>query len=275
MRPTRSHSTAALPRIERDGARLRWRDEGAGRPWLLMHGWALDLDVWGPVSDVLAGAARVLRFDRRGYGESTGEPSLAADAADALAVLDAAGVAQCAIVGMSQGARVAAMLAREHPARVSHVVLDGAPALEGLADDDHEPEFPLQRYRDALASGGHAALAALLERHPLLQLQRPTDTSTALLHRLLLRYPATDLAVRRATPPHRAPADATFTQPTLIVNGGHDSRVRLRIGASLARALPRATREVLADCGHLACLDDPAGYVTALVDFLSRTPESA
>ncbi|RYZ62290.1 MAG: hypothetical protein EOP08_12415, partial [Proteobacteria bacterium] len=44
MRQTRLHPIAADTRLERDGARLRWRDDGVGRPWLLLHGWALDLE---------------------------------------------------------------------------------------------------------------------------------------------------------------------------------------------------------------------------------------
>ena len=39
----RAHRELQLP-----GARLRYRDDGAGRAVVFVHGWTLDLDVWDP-----------------------------------------------------------------------------------------------------------------------------------------------------------------------------------------------------------------------------------
>src|SRR5262245_57088497 len=50
-----------------NGARLRWRLEGAGPALVLLHGWALDLAYWEPVIAPLARDFTVLRFDRRGF----------------------------------------------------------------------------------------------------------------------------------------------------------------------------------------------------------------
>jgi len=60
------------------GARLRYRDEGSGRAVVFVHGWTLDLDVWEPQLP-LAAELRVVRYDRRGFGLSSGDPSLAHD----------------------------------------------------------------------------------------------------------------------------------------------------------------------------------------------------
>jgi pimeloyl-ACP methyl ester carboxylesterase len=263
--------------LARPGARLRWRDEGPGEgtapTLLLLHGWALDLDLWDPFARVGAGRLRLLRFDRRGYGLSTGTPSLEADYSDALALLDAAGVERCAVLGMSQGARVAAALALTRPGRFSHLVLDGAPALQGLADEDHEPEIPLEDYRRLLAERGAAALAVALASHPLFQLVTRDAATATLLGRLLARYPAHDL---RSSVPHAAGDDAAAAAlrlPTLVLNGAGDTPLRLRIGDALAAALPRSTRRLLPRAGHLACLDDPDGYAGVLLQFLFNTRE--
>lgn len=257
------------------GVRVRWRDEGAAPetapaalPFLLIHGWALDLEVFDLVAAHLRERGRVLRFDRRGYGASTGAPSLEADVFDALALLEAAGVERCAVVGLSQGARVAGALARVAPERIVRVVLDGAPALLGLADEEHEPEIPLEEFR-RLARERRAALGEALARHPLLQLVQPTGEGSALLRSVLSRYPATDLLTAHPPAPP-SPAllqPAAFLQPTLVLNGEHDSAARLRIGHKLARVLPGAKRVLLANCGHLACLDDAASYSGALLRF--------
>ena len=42
------------------GARLRYRDEGAGQAVVLVHGWTLDLEIWQPQT-ALATGMRVVR----------------------------------------------------------------------------------------------------------------------------------------------------------------------------------------------------------------------
>src|SRR6478735_5218087 len=96
------------------GARLRYRDDGAGRAVVFVHGWTLDLDVWEPQA-ALAAEMRVLRYDRRGFGLSSGRPSTDSDVDDLRALLDALGVVSPLLVGMSQGARVVLEFAARHP----------------------------------------------------------------------------------------------------------------------------------------------------------------
>ena len=68
--------------LQTDGACLRYRDEGRGCAVIFVHGWTLDLDMWEPQAAALSDAYRVIRLDRRGYGLSTGRPSLPDDLAD-------------------------------------------------------------------------------------------------------------------------------------------------------------------------------------------------
>ena len=97
------------------GARLRYRDEGAGRAVVFVHGWTLDLDMWEPQSP-LAAQLRMVRFDRRGFGLSSGEPSMRRDVRRP-ACADHRGSGSCKplLVGMSQGARVVLDFALRHP----------------------------------------------------------------------------------------------------------------------------------------------------------------
>ena len=48
---------------------------------MFVHGWTLDLDVWEPQA-TLAAELRVVRYDRRGFGLSSGRPSLSKDVSD-------------------------------------------------------------------------------------------------------------------------------------------------------------------------------------------------
>ena len=124
----RAHRELQLP-----GARLRYRDDGAGRAVVFVHGWTLDLDVWDPQL-ALAAELRVVRYDRRGFGLSSGIPSLDSDIDDLRALLDALGVVSPLLVGMSQGARVVLEFAARHPGVASGLVLDGPPPLAATGD---------------------------------------------------------------------------------------------------------------------------------------------
>jgi pimeloyl-ACP methyl ester carboxylesterase len=167
--------------IEVEGARLRLRDDGQGFPVLLVHGWALDLDMWRPQAEAWAGRWRVIRYDRRGFGCSSGAPSLAADVRDIESLLRRLNLQRVAIVGMSQGARGAMQAAagalRE---RIACLVLDGAPFD---SRDSDEPEVPLERYRELARTAGLEAVRNEWRRHPFATLQGAERSAHELLPR--------------------------------------------------------------------------------------------
>jgi pimeloyl-ACP methyl ester carboxylesterase len=92
--------------------------------------------------DVLARKYRVIRYDHRDTGASTWafdtKPyALTQLAEDALAVLDALGIARAHVVGLSVGGYLTQWLLVEHPERLLSATVIGAAALEGtpaLAD---------------------------------------------------------------------------------------------------------------------------------------------
>ena len=113
-----------------DGARLRYRDEGRGAAVLLVHGWTLDLDVWESQVEALRHAFRIIRFDRRGFGRSSGRPSIEHDMRDLGALCRHFELKRVALVGMSQGSRAVLAYACADPSQVSCLVLDGPPEFD-------------------------------------------------------------------------------------------------------------------------------------------------
>ncbi|GAB3907484.1 hypothetical protein GCM10029964_105760 [Kibdelosporangium lantanae] len=107
-----------------DGTRIRgWRTDNAGPTVLLCPGLGTIPEAW-PALLLPSAGVRVLSWYHRGTMGSARpkDPSrieLADHVADALAVLDAAGVRRCVVMGWSVGVMVAAELARRHPERVS------------------------------------------------------------------------------------------------------------------------------------------------------------
>jgi pimeloyl-ACP methyl ester carboxylesterase/predicted glycosyltransferase len=115
--------------VERDGVRVFWERYGSGEPTvLLLPTWSIiHSRHWKAQIPYLARHARVLTFDGRGNGRSdrpsTEEAYAETEcAADALAVMDAAGVERAVVVGLSAGALWGVLLAAEHPERVAGAV---------------------------------------------------------------------------------------------------------------------------------------------------------
>lgn len=258
------------------GAQLRYRDEGRGPPVLLVHGWTLDLDMWQPQVAALAGSLRLVRFDRRGFGLSSGRASLAADVRDALALCDALQLGRLACVGMSQGARVALNLCRIAPQRLSCVVLDGPPRTIAQGTDGESADIPLAEYRSLIAGGDLATFRRRWAAHPLMQLESGSREARGLLERMAARYGGNDLLQEPAVPVEEwdRAVTASLRTPALVVTGEHDLPARLRAADALAEILPAAQRAVVAGARHLPNLDNPESYNSALRAFLERHADS-
>jgi pimeloyl-ACP methyl ester carboxylesterase len=264
-------ATAAAGFLEVDGARLRFCDEGHGFAIVLIHGWGLDLGMWQPQVDLWRERFRVVRFDRRGFGLSTGRPSLASDLRDVETLLRRLKLTRVALIGMSQGARAALRVAagtlRE---RVACLVLDGAPHDTGASA---EPEVPIERYRQLMREDDERWRREWLA-HPFMRLHTQDAAARQLLDAIVARYPAHDL--RQADVMSAAePVDLTAIRvPALVINGVLDTRRRVAMGDELARLLPRAERALIAHAGHLPNLDDPPGYARCVSAFVDRHADS-
>ncbi|HEX9707333.1 MAG TPA: alpha/beta hydrolase [Steroidobacteraceae bacterium] len=257
--------------------RLRFRDEGEGMPVVFIHGWTVDLDIWDPQAAALSQSMRVVRLDRRGFGLSDGIPDLAADCDDLRALLDRLGIARAALVGASQGARVALAFATRDPGRVMSVVLDGPPDEIGKSAATGDEDFSVDEFRRLVRDGGVDAFRRAWRNHPLMKLHTTDAAAHALLGAMLARYPARDLLGPGSEPSPRAgsAALARLATPALIVNGRFDTKTRLRAGERLAGILPHAERVLVPDAGHLPNLDNPAAYNEAIQSFLRRQSRAA
>ena len=251
-------------------ARLRLRDEGTGPAVVLIHGWTLDLRMWDPQVRLLANAFRLIRFDRRGFGLSSGQPSLAHDIADVRAICAHLRLSSVALVGMSQGARAAAHLAAESPELVSCVVFDGAPA--GILDEGDlgEEEIPVGEYRELVRAGRIEEFRSAWRQHPLARLHTAHAPTRELLERMLERYRGLDLSEFPAEPSLAPARIESIRQPALVISGELDLASRTRSADALCAALPSCTRAVVPGAGHLPNLDNPIFYTALLRDFLQK-----
>ncbi|HZF27356.1 MAG TPA: alpha/beta hydrolase [Steroidobacteraceae bacterium] len=258
-------------------SRLRYRDQGQGSVLILIHGWTLDLEMWQPQALELSRSYRVISYDRRGFGLSSGLPSLAEDCVDLEALTDHLQIGSAVVVGMSQGARVALDFALRLPQRVAALILDGPPNPADAMDGSVDEEVPRTRYRELIRTQGLEAFRKEWQRHPFARLHTAEPQTRELLEQMLASYPARDL---REPPTQSAPgitADAleSLRRPVLVLNGEFDTDTRKHIGVVLSHALPFATRELVPRAGHLANLDNPHVYNDLIRQFLARLARAA
>lgn len=246
------------------GGAIRIETLGSGPPLLLLHGWTLDRRMWLPQVHVLAKRHRVIAIDRRGFGQSSAPPDLSQESADLLAITDTLGLDRFALLGMSQGARVALAFAVQHPQRLSALIVQGAP-LSGVPGGDDD--LPVNQMAVLAIAGELPTLRYLWRHHPLMQVNGLP--ANAIVDHIVADYAARDLA----GPAH--PLDISETDlahiaaPALVITGANEPAWRHRVAGVIARALG-AERLDIADAGHLANLDQPDAYNPALIGFLAE-----
>lgn len=221
---------------------LFYRDHGPadGVPLLVLHGgWGYEFYPFDAQVAALPDH-RVLIPDRTGYGKSPRIAALPprfhhAAAEEHEAMLDALGVARCAIWGHSDGAVIASIMALRRPARVTRIV------LEALHLDRAKPRSRafFLAMRDDPASFGPRVVAKLAAEHG--------DGWRAVLHAGgeawldIAATPDEDLYDHRLS---------ELAVPALVLHGADDPRTEPGELERFARAVPSAELHLIAGAGH-------------------------
>ena len=232
--------------LDRDGYQLHWDECGSGSPVLLVMGAVYSSAMWYPALPALSAAHRLIRFDNQGTGRSSlgSSPSIEDMAADALAVLDAAGVDRAHVYGMSLGGVLALELALAAPERVRSLVLGCTCVLTG-----DKPRAPLE-VNDALRSATREQLVAGTQYGSACPPDARARNDEAILHDVAL--PEALVAQQDALRAYRGDlsAAAGLTMPTLVLHGDEDPIVPVEWGRELAATLPDSRLRVYPGVGH-------------------------
>ena len=188
--------------------------EGDGPPIVLLHAGVVDSRVWEPFVPLLTGAGyRTIRYDARGFGRSTSADVEFRREDDLLAVLDDFAVERAALVGNSQGGRIALDFAVTHPGRVAALV-QLASGIGGLDVPTSPREQAVERRYQEVDAGGdlealtgfELALWGAGVEQPVERLPRSCAPSSARCSRWRTRTAARSAA--RSPPIHR-PSNAS------------------------------------------------------------------
>jgi pimeloyl-ACP methyl ester carboxylesterase len=146
--------------IDLPAGRIRYREAGAGKPVVFVHGYLVDGRLWDGVVDRLAGSCRCIAPDWP-LGSQRIAMNPAADlsppgvAATIAGLLDALDLEDVTIVGNDSGGAMSQVLVTRHPQRIGRLVLTNCDTHENFPPGIFKALPPL-----AKLPGGMAVLAA-------------------------------------------------------------------------------------------------------------------
>ena len=236
--------------VESDGARIWYAAYGAGDPVILLHGGLGHSGNWGyQVPALIQNGYRVVVIDSRGHGRSTRDErpyTYELMGSDVLAVMDRLNLEKAALVGWSDGACTALILASTNPSRTAGVFFFAC-NMDPTGTKEFEFGPIVQR-----CFARHVKDYAQLSPTPG-QFDEFSE-AVGLMQRTQPNYSAKDLAQIRT--------------PVAIVHSEHDEFIKREHAEYLARSLPNADFIYLPGVSHFAPLQRPEQFNNAILAFL-------
>ena len=238
--------------VEHDGARIWYTTYGSGSPVILLHGGLGHSGNWGyQVPALIKSGYRVIVIDSRGHGRSTRDDrpySYELMASDVSAVMDTLRVEKASLVGWSDGACTALVLASKAPSRVEGVFFF---ACNMDPSGTKEVEFgPTLKHCFSRHVKDYKQLSPTPERFD------EFSKAVGLMQRTQPNYSANDLT--------------QISVPVAIVHSEHDEFIKREHAEYLARSIPKAEFIYLPGVSHFAPLQRPDQFNSAMLAFLGK-----
>ena len=255
-----SEHGAALPasdhedRVEHDGVLIWYASFGSGPPVILLHGGLGHSGNWGyQVSALAAAGHRVVTIDSRGHGRSTRDDrpySYELMASDVLAVMDHLSLDNATLVGWSDGACVALVLASKAPSVAG--VFFFACNMDPGGTKQIEPSPLLDR-----CFSRHRKDYAMLSA-------TPGDFD---------QFAGAVGLMMRTQPDYTKEDLGAIQVPVAIALGEHDEFIKREHANYLADTIPGAELIILPDVSHFAPLQRPDEFNATALAFIAKVSD--
>jgi pimeloyl-ACP methyl ester carboxylesterase len=236
---------------------------------VLLHAFPLSGAMWEHERRSLRDVADpIIAPSLPGFGGTAvprGDASMDAYADSIVAAMDAAKIERAAVAGMSMGGYVAFAMWRRHRHRIEGLFL-----ADTRADADSE-EARDRRLRLAALVREHG-IEALLKTPPQ-WLTKGSPHWDPLLKKIRGQAPeaVAQGSIAMAHRPDSRPDLPTIDVPTAVVVGEHDEITPLAMAQAMSDEIPGATLSIIPAAGHLANIEAPAAFGTAMRAWLRRT----
>jgi len=258
-----------MPMIQSDGCQLHVEVEGPENAPVLMlcNSLGTDLHMWDGQVKPATQQFRLVRYDRRGHGQSSapkGPYNMEMLGRDALAIMDGVGVGKVNWCGLSMGGMVGMWLGANAPQRINRLVLSNTAAY--MADKGIWNE----RFKTVRDGGMKAIADGTMERWFTKGFRDRAPQAVARLKEMVLSTPVEGYigcgeAVRDMD--HRE-IIRKITAPTLIIGGQHDPGTTVEAAEFMRDRIPGAQLVVL-DAAHIANVEQEQVYTDTLLKFLT------
>jgi pimeloyl-ACP methyl ester carboxylesterase len=238
--------------VELGGMRSWYDEHGEGEPLVLLHPGGADARAFAPNLDALAARFHVFTPERRGHGHTPdveGPISYELMATDTIAFLETVVGGPARLVGCSDGATVALLVALRRPDLARHLVFiagvfhrDGWVPETGDVDDT-AAAFLATSYGEVSPDGP--------EHFPVV---------------------AAKMARMHAEEPTLTASDLKGVSSRTLVMVGDDDEVTLEHAIALYRGVPDAELAMVPGTSHGLLVEKPALCNTIVVDFLTTDP---
>ena len=261
-------------KVQANGIAINYRIDGPeGAPWVTMsNSLATTHRMWDAQIEAFTRQYRVLRYDKRGHGETDVAPGpysfeLLAD--DVLALLDVLGITRTHFVGLSMGGMTGMTMALRRPGVLGTLVLCDTTSKDPLGD----PALWQQRI-DAVNAGGsmeplvESTVARFLTPDTVKHRPAIADAVRAMVRTTpVAGYVACCQAIAKLNLTHRLPEIAI---PTLVVVGADDPATTVQMARTIHQGIAGSELVILKDAAHLSNLEQPEAFNEAVLGFLKR-----
>jgi 3-oxoadipate enol-lactonase len=244
------------------GARIAGR---GGSALVFVHGVGSTAPIWDPQLEAFAGDHRCASIELRGNGAlpDPDPESITREgfADDVLAVADARGFDRFAVIGCSLGGVVAFELYKRVPERFDAMVI--ADSFAYYPNGQSYADGIAQLVREAGSMRVFAELRAA-------KLGLPPDRVRVTVEQMACKSVPCYLASTQATwTGDYRNALPTIVVPTLVLCGDRDTVTPRALSEEIARGIPEAKFEIVANAGHVSNADNPTAFNAVLRRFFS------
>jgi pimeloyl-ACP methyl ester carboxylesterase len=267
-----------MPNVQANGISIAYEESGEGFPLVLAHEFAGSMESWTQQVHFFSRRYRVITYNARGYPPTEvpeAREAYSQDIAveDMKGLLDALGIKQAYIGGLSMGGSLALHFGLRHPEMARALIV----AAAGTGSTNPEESRAMWReMADAMERDGMpSALADYAAGPARVQLGRKDPTGYAEFKRLLFAHSAKGSAntmrgVQAGRPPIFVWEDDVrkLELPTLILCGDEDEPC-IEPSIFLKRNIKRSGLVMFPQSGHAFNLEEPDLFNRAVLDFLT------
>jgi pimeloyl-ACP methyl ester carboxylesterase len=264
--------------LDLEDGQLYYESAGAGMPLVLTHAAFLDCRMFDAIWEPLARHFKVVRYDMRGFGQSSPANGPVCRRADLDQLLNHLGLTRAHLVGCSMGGQVCLDLALEQPQRIASLTLvDSTPSgfeLRG-AMPRYMPEMIAALQSGSVEQASELQIRIWLDgeaREPG-QVDAELRQKALEMNRIAVTRNTFFLADQQPVKPLDPPAITRLEAvscPTLIVVGSLDHPEVLRAAEVMATRIPHARKVTVEGSGHVPSYEQPDQFVGQVLEFLGE-----